>query len=63
MKDDNKWNMLEASKDLGRVFVAAEKNGPQLVFDKRGVFTVSFSELGKDGSAIRYLTKGGPDNT
>jgi hypothetical protein len=62
MSGENRWSLPEDGKDLLPVFAAAKKKSPQLVFDQDGVFTVSYSEAGKKGSAQDFLTRGGPDD-
>ncbi|WP_373413854.1 hypothetical protein [Ensifer aridi] len=63
MAQDNKWDLSDAGTDLNEVFDAAKEDGPQLVFDGEGMFTVSYSARGKKGSAKEFLTSGGPDDT
>lgn len=58
MTPDDRWDMPENSEDYRRIFASAKTNGPQVVFDTDGAYTVSFAPRGKRGSAQDFLTEG-----
>lgn len=62
MKSEDRWQLPDDTKDLARVFAAAKKDGPQVVFDADGVFSVSYSPRHKRESAEDFLAGGGPDD-
>jgi hypothetical protein len=62
MKSDDRWRLPDDTKDLARVFAAAKKEGPQVVSDADGVFSVSYSPRRPRESASEFLASGGPDD-
>lgn len=62
MSRTNRWLLPTLAEDFRRILEAAKEDGPQLVADEEGVFTVTYERRRPVGSAREFLTRGGPDD-